>query len=66
MENLKLQIIDCVREGEHMALIQLEGVWQNWLATFRAHGNINIRNVYIKSSVLLILFHTFHSQSLTL
>ena len=44
MENLKLQIIDCVREGEHMALIQLEGVWQNRLATFRAHGNINIRN----------------------
>ena len=44
MKNLKLQIIDCVREGEHMALIQLEGVWQNRLATFRAHGNINIRN----------------------
>ena len=27
-----------------MALIQLEGVWQNRLATFRVHNNINIRN----------------------
>jgi hypothetical protein len=44
MENLHLQIIDCVREGEDLALIQLEGVWQNRLATFKANGNINIRN----------------------
>ena len=39
MGNLKLQIIG---EGEDLALIQLEGVWQNRLATFKAHGNINI------------------------
>ena len=39
-----LQIIDCVREGEDLALIQLEGVWQNRLAVFQVHGNINIRN----------------------
>ena len=44
MENLQLQIIDCVKVGEDMALIQLEGVWQNRLATFKAHGNINIRD----------------------
>ena len=44
LENLQLQIIDCVKEGRDMALIQLEGVWQNRLATFRVHNNINIRN----------------------
>ena len=44
MENLQLQIIDCVKEGEDMALLYLEGIWQNRLATFKANGNINIRN----------------------
>ena len=43
-EYLSLQIIDCVKTGEDLALIQLEGVWQNRLATFQVHGNINIRN----------------------
>ena len=43
-DNLSLQIIDCVKDGEDSALIQLEGVWQNRLATFQVHGNINIRN----------------------
>ena len=43
-DNLSLQIIDCVREGEDLALIQLEGVWQNRLATFQVHGNLNIRD----------------------
>ena len=43
-DGLSLQIIDCVRVGEDLALIQLEGVWQNRLATFQAHGNISIRN----------------------
>ena len=43
-DSLSFQIIDCVREGEDLALIQLEGVWQNRLATFQVHGNINIRN----------------------
>ena len=37
-------IIDYVQEGKDMALIQLEGVWQNHLATFQVHGNINIIN----------------------
>ena len=40
--NLSLQIIDCVREGEDLALIQLEGIWQNRLAVFQVHGNINL------------------------
>ena len=44
MENLYLQIIDCVREGEDLPLLQFEGVWQNRLVTFQAHGNINKRN----------------------
>ena len=43
-DSLSLQIIDCVREGEDLALIHLEGVWQNRLATFQVHGNINIRD----------------------
>ena len=38
--NLSLQIIDCVTDGEDLAW----GVWQNRLATFQVHGNINIRN----------------------
>ena len=41
--NLSLQIIDCVKTSEDLALIQLEGVWQNRLASFQVHGNINIR-----------------------
>ena len=44
LENLQLQVIDCVKEGEDMALLQLEGIWQNRLATFKANGNINLRN----------------------
>ena len=44
LEQLELQIIDCVKVGRDMALIQLEGVWQTRLATFQVHGNINIRN----------------------
>ena len=43
-DNLSLQIIDCVKEGEDLALLHLEGVWQNRLATFQVHGNINIRD----------------------
>ena len=44
LDQLELQIIDCVKEGMEMALIQLEGLWQNRLATFNIHGNINLRN----------------------
>ena len=39
-----LQIIDCVKEGELEALDILEGYWQNMLATFQIHDNINVRN----------------------
>ena len=45
LENISLQIIDCVKEGEHEALAILEGYWQNILATFQSNNeNINIRN----------------------
>jgi hypothetical protein len=39
-DNLSLQIIDCTREGEDLALIQLEGCGK----TFQVHWNLNIRN----------------------
>ena len=32
---------DCVKEGEKEALLIVEGIWQNKLATFEANGNIN-------------------------
>ena len=44
LENMKIQIIDSVKEGQHMALLNLEGYWQNTLATFVENGNINIRD----------------------
>ena len=43
-QNMILQIIDCVKEGEDEALCILEGYWQNILATFEIQGGINIRN----------------------
>ena len=44
LENMNIQIIDSVKEGQHMALFNLEGYWQNILATFVENGNINIRD----------------------
>ena len=45
VEEMKVQIIDCVKEGEDEALAICEGYWQNKLATMVVHGgNINIRN----------------------
>ena len=44
IENLSLQIIDCVKEGEKAALVILEGHWQHRLATFKVHGNLNERD----------------------
>ena len=44
LENMNIQIIDSVKEGQHMALLNLEGYWQNILATFVENGNINIRD----------------------
>ena len=43
-ESFSLQIIECVKEGGDLALIQLKGVWQNRLAKFYVHGNVNIRD----------------------
>ena len=42
-----------MKVGEDLALIQLEGVWQNRLATFKDHGNINIRDEMEWSEKLL-------------
>ena len=45
MDQMSLQIIDCVKMGEDEKLSCLEGFWQNMLATFQVNnGNINIRN----------------------
>jgi hypothetical protein len=43
-QNFSLQIIDCVRYGEDEAIQIVEGIWQNRLATFEQHGNINVRD----------------------
>ena len=42
--NFSVQIIDCVKHGEDEALHIVEGIWQNRLATFEQHGNINVRD----------------------
>ena len=39
----------CVKEGEDMALLYLGDIWQNRIATFKANGNINIRNEMVNS-----------------
>ena len=44
IQNLSLQIIDCVKEGEQEALEILEGHWQHRLATFKVHGHLNKRD----------------------
>ena len=46
LENMEIHIVDSVKEGEHMALLNLEGFWQNKLATFVENGNINIRDEF--------------------
>ena len=45
LDNFSLQIIDCVRGGEDLVIMHLEGVWQNSLATFQDNGNTNMRNI---------------------
>ena len=42
--NFSLQIIDCVKPGEEEAIMIVEGIWQNRLATFEQNGNINVRD----------------------
>ena len=47
LNNMVIQIIDCIQEGREdaeEALRCLEGVWMHRLATFEAHGNINDRD----------------------
>ena len=41
IENLQLQIIDCVKPGEKEALLIIEGIWMHKLAVFQIHGSIN-------------------------
>ena len=48
--NLSLQMIDCVRPGEDEAIFVVEGIWQNRLATFTQHGNINVRDEGIRNT----------------
>ena len=36
---MQIQIIDSVKDGEIMALLNLEGYWQNILATFVENGD---------------------------
>ena len=42
--NFSLQIIDCVNHGEDEALLIIEGMWADRLASFEIHGNINVRH----------------------
>ena len=47
LNNMTVQMIDCIQEGREdaeEALRCLEGVWQHRLATFEVHGNINSRD----------------------
>ena len=44
LDNMQIQLIYSVKEGEHMALLNLEGYWQNILPTFVENGNITIRD----------------------
>ena len=48
--NLGLQMIDCVKQGEDEAIFVVEGIWQNRLATFTQHGNINVRDEGIRNT----------------
>eukprot|EP00092_Neocalanus_flemingeri_P050857 GFUD01058915.1.p1 GENE.GFUD01058915.1~~GFUD01058915.1.p1 ORF type:complete len:121 (+),score=10.95 GFUD01058915.1:240-602(+) len=47
-ENLSIQIIDCVKEGQDDALLYMEGIWQNRLATFEQNGG-NIKRIKLFS-----------------
>ena len=40
-DKFSLQMIDCVKAGEDEAIFFVEGKWQNRMATFTQHGNIN-------------------------
>jgi hypothetical protein len=42
--NLAIQMIDCVKQGQDEAIFVVEVIWQNRLATFTQHGNINVRD----------------------
>ena len=57
--NLSLQIIDCVKHGEDEAIMVIEGIWQNRLATFQQHGNINVRDEQLSASNRSTAFSSF-------
>ena len=48
--NFSIQMIDCVKPGEDEAVLIVEGIWQNRLATFEENGNINVRNELTRMS----------------
>ena len=48
--NFSIKMIDCVKPGEDEAALIVEGIWQNRLATFEQHGNINVRNELTRMS----------------
>ena len=49
--NLSLQIIDCLKEGEDEAIFITEDIWQNRLATFTQHWTINVRDKQIRNTM---------------
>ena len=44
VENVQLQVIDQVNEGNYDGLKRKEGYWQNQLMTFVEQGGMNSRN----------------------
>ena len=48
--NFSIQMIDCVKPGEDEAVLIVEGIWQNRLATFEENGNINVINELTRMS----------------
>jgi hypothetical protein len=48
--NFIIQMIDCVKPGEDEAIFIVEGIWQNRLATFTQHGNINVRDELMRKT----------------
>ena len=43
-QNVSIQMIDGVKQGEDEAIFIVEDIWQNMLSTFKQHWIINVRN----------------------
>jgi hypothetical protein len=41
----------CVKHGEEEAIMIIEGIWQNRLAMFEQHSNINVRDEMSRQSL---------------